>query len=66
VIAVSPGRKTPAGSDVHQKSVDLPSTALGTQVNGTKRMTGRRTSMNFVGLAGQTFNGTQRKLLTTS
>jgi hypothetical protein len=49
-----------------KESVDLPSTALGTQVNGTKRMTGRRTSMNFVGLAGQTFNGTQRKLLTTS
>jgi hypothetical protein len=44
--------------------VDLPSTTLGTQVYGTERMTGRRSTM-IGGLAGQTFNGTQRKLLTT-
>jgi len=44
--------------------VDLPSTTLGTQVNGTERMTGRPINM-IGGLAGQTFNGTQRKLLTT-
>jgi hypothetical protein len=54
-----------AGSDVHQRMVDLPSTTLGTQVNGTERMTGRRIN-RIVGLAGQTFNGTQRKLLKTS
>lgn len=54
----------PAGSDVHQRMVDLPSTTLGTQVYGTERMTGRRSTM-IGGLAGQTFNGTQRKLLTT-
>ncbi|MFN9076448.1 MAG: hypothetical protein ACK5WD_02925 [bacterium] len=54
----------PAGSDVHQRMVDLPSTTLGTQVNGTERMTGRPINM-IGGLAGQTFNGTQRKLLTT-
>jgi hypothetical protein len=35
----------PAGSDVHQRMVDLPSTTLGTQVNGTERMTGRSISM---------------------
>ena len=44
--------------------VDLPSTTLGTQVNGTERTTGRRIE-SIVGLAGQTFNGTQRKLLQT-
>jgi hypothetical protein len=48
--------------------VDLPSTTLGTAViavNGTERTTGRRIEQSIVGLAGQTFNGTQRKLLKT-
>ena len=45
MVAVSPSRKTRLVVMFIKDMVDLPSTTLGTQVNGTERMTGRPISM---------------------